>query len=514
MSIAFSASSEEIEAFDFVEVTAELGVPVFDPFHTVTMNGALRTPDGKTLKVGGFCDSREGSVHRIRFMPTMTGEYSYRVTVAFGDVTEEYASKFNVVDGGRKGLLKPEGWFFRWSGTGEPFFWNATTAYLMAGLRDDVMFEALERLANLGVNRLRVSLCPSRQKDGGRWYEPQVKNREDFSFFYGPWPEHQPDSFETPQRDVTRFEVAYWQKFETLLIEARERDVIVQVVFFTDAQEDQNYPFDREKIATDENERHYYAYGVARLAAFSNVEWCVTNEWKLFRPDEWADIIGGYIASLDPYGHSASVHGHGEFPFRKSEWATHALFQVWDERGGYEWMRRQRIEQAETGRIIPQVNEEYGYEDHYPGPWGEGRVAPARSADNRRRLAWEITMAGGWQTTGESAASGAGGWINGLGDNDELLIYHSHLCDFFEAFDWTKLTPAIVDGHMCLSKPGVRYVVYLPEGGPVEIATEGDLYRARWYDPRAGIYASANRTPIFASPTAGEDWVLLLEKGE
>ena len=292
MPTTFSASSEEIETFDFVEVTAALGVPVFDPFRTVAVSGVLTTPDGKTLNVGGFCDSREGAVHRIRFLPTTPGEYFYRVTVTYNDISEEFEGRFHAIDGGRKGLLQTDNWHFRWSGTGEPFFWNATTAYLMAGLRDDVMFEALERLGNRGVNRIRVSLCPSRQTDGGRWHEPQVKNREDFSYFYGPWPEHQPDSFEKPMRDVTRFEVAYWQKFETLLIEARERDIIVQVVFFTDAQEDQNYPFDRAKIGDDEDERRYYAYGASRLAAFSNVEWCVTNEWKLFRPDAWADTIG------------------------------------------------------------------------------------------------------------------------------------------------------------------------------------------------------------------------------
>lgn len=30
---------------------------------------------------------------------------------------------------------------------------------------------------------------------------------------------------------------------------------------------------------------------------------------------------------------------------------------------------------------------EYGYEDHYPFPWGEKRLWPARTGDNRRRLA-------------------------------------------------------------------------------------------------------------------------------
>jgi hypothetical protein len=63
---------------------------------------------------------------------------------------------------------------------------------------------------------------------------------------------------------------------------------------------------------------------------------------------------------------------------------------------------------------MPQVNREYGYEDHYPGKWGGGLKPPARSADNRRRLAWGMSMAGGYQTTGERADRGtAGGRIRG-----------------------------------------------------------------------------------------------------
>jgi len=52
-------------------------------------------------------------------------------------------------------------------------------------------------------------------------------------------------------------------------------------------------------------------------------------------------------------------------------------------------------EQAQTGRIIPQVNEEYGYEDHYPQGWGDNSKSPARAAETRARIAWRFTWAGG-----------------------------------------------------------------------------------------------------------------------
>jgi hypothetical protein len=338
-------------------------------------------------------------------------------------------------------------------------------------------------------------LCPSRQKDGGRWYEPQVALREDFDYRYSPWPTARPESFEDPGFDVSRFDLDYWRKFERLLRQARDLGIVVQVIFFTDAQEPYNYPFDRERVGDDPNERRYYAYAAARFAAFANVEWCITNEWRLFRPDEWVDIIGAFLTEKDPYGHLCSVHGHGDFPFRTSPWCTHALYQVWDEDGAYGFMREQREDQLATGRPMPQVNEEYGYEDHYPGPWGGGRVAPARNGDSRRRLAWEIAMAGCHQTTGESAANGLGGWINGLGDETMTMFEgYRHLKTFFESFDWRALEPTdgvASGGARCLTGDDIL-VVYMPEGS-TEVTLPDGRWEATTYDPQTGIWGAPGK---------------------
>jgi hypothetical protein len=97
---------------------------------------------------------------------------------------------------------------------------------------------------------------------------------------------------------------------------------------------------------------------------------------------------------------------------------------------------------------MPQVNEEYGYEDHYPR-WGGNRKWPARTADNRRRLAWTMVMAGGYQTTGERANTGTGwgadtggGWINGRGDDSMVMLQgYGYMVDFFTSIPWWTLNP-------------------------------------------------------------------------
>ena len=172
-----------------------------------------------------------------------------------------------------------------------------------------------------------------------------------------------------------------------------------------------------------------------------------------------------------PHRHLISVHGKGTFPFRSEPWADFALYQAWDEGGGYKFLRKNRDEQAKLGRPIPQVNEEYGYEDHYPGPWGGGRKAPARSADNRRRLAWEMSMAGGYQTTGERAdVPGQGGWLTGRGDDSMgMLKGYARMVGFFTAFDWWRCVPVdgLADnGPMVLASADKKTVaVYVPKGG-------------------------------------------------
>jgi hypothetical protein len=114
----------------------------------------------------------------------------------------------------------------------------------------------------------------------------------------------------------------------------------------------------------------------------------VSNEYRLFR-DAWAEKMGSLLRG-------------------QSAWANLSMYQEWDEGGGYRFMLNNRLRQARSGRQIRQVDEEYGYEDRYPVGWGGNRRAPARSTDTRRRIAWEITMAGGHQITGERADTGAG----------------------------------------------------------------------------------------------------------
>jgi hypothetical protein len=264
------------------------------------------------------------------------------------------------------------------------------------------------------------------------------------------------------------------------------------------------------------DEQAYYLYAINRLAAFSNMMWDVTNEWRLFRSEPWVEWMGRLLDTLDPYGHLTSCHGHEVFPFLASPWADFAMYQLWDESGGNAGMLQRRQMQVRSGIMKPVINEEYGYEDHYPA-WGGGKVAPGRSADNRRRLAWEIVMAGCYQTTGEYAGS-LGGWINGRGSDDTMLTGYGHMVDFFTGLEWWRMEPRndLVNlPNLCLAEPGRLYVVYLPEGGAVSLLVIPAGYQAEWVNPRSGERTAVDppgvgQAVFSAQAPDGDDWVLLV----
>jgi hypothetical protein len=186
-------------------------------------------------------------------------------------------------------------------------------------------------------------------------------------------------------------------------------------------------------------------------------------------------------------------------------------------------MLEERQIQKKTGRIVPQANEEYGYEDHYPhwAPKPDGD-----SAETLRRIAWEIAMAGAYGTAGESARRGVniwpdtgGGWINGRGDDTMVMLKgYEHMVDFFTSFEWWKTEPhdeLVNNGAWCLAKPGEIYAVYFPKEGTVTIRLEPGTYEAHWFSAFTGetIPLPPVHGPQWTSPqTPGWlDWALLLQ---
>lgn len=486
LELAFSQPAGPVEVFDFVEIELRVaGELPANPFTGAALSGEFQLPGAQRVRVEGFCDSSDGALHRIRFMPQAAGTYDYRLDYRQGDFQRVQRGRFTAVAGARKGLVRVDPanpYHFLWTGSGEHFFWNATTTYAVLGWDDETLDGIVDRLARLQVNRLRVGLASARVESGRAWFE-EVFPSERFTFLLNPWVAERPNSVEDPGFDTQRFNLPFWHKVERLLRRARERDVQISIVFYVDGARPGVDPFKGKFWGEEEL---YYSYTINRLAAFANVMWDITNEWRLFRSEAWVNWMGNFIKTYDPYQHLTSCHGHEVFPFLAEHWADFSMYQLWDETGGNAGLLQRRALQALSGKPKPVVNEEYGYEDHYPS-WGS-RTAPARSTDNRRRLAWEMSMAGCYQTTGERAVP-HGGWINGLGADDTLFTLHGHMLKFFTGFEWWKMTPHNELANLpnlCLAEPGRQYAAYLPAGGRVTLSLAPGNYRVAWFNPRTG----------------------------
>jgi hypothetical protein len=105
--------------------------------------------------VDGFCDSADGRVFRIRFMPSAAGDYSYSVNYHQGEFRKDHSGSCRAVNGNRRGVLRVDPdypFHFIWEGTGEHYFFNGTTAFFMMGWRDDAV-----------INRIIDQLEPAKE---------------------------------------------------------------------------------------------------------------------------------------------------------------------------------------------------------------------------------------------------------------------------------------------------------------------------------------------------------------
>ena len=552
LAVTFSQSERDLEAYDFVEMAARVSAPhAYNPFTGAALRGTFTTASGsRRWQVEGFCDAEDGSVYRIRFMPPSPGDYTYSIEYRQGWSERTSTGTFHVRSGGRRGPVRvdPQNrWHFIWEGTGEHYFFNGTTAYWLIGWRDDsVIRSAIERLHRLKINRMRVTIA-------GRtslFYGEPVMAGPAWTPFLTPWPPDsrsapvhlfgrfgqrygggigsslfqalgelgQPEDIYHPGFDYSRFQVAYWQKFERALRFARDRDMIFSLVL--DMNDSRVHP-----APGSADEHRFIRYAVARFGAFSNITWDLGDDLDHYRDDAWTHATGTLIKQWDPYRHLATSHPiDNVHQDRTSDWFDFTSFQEWS-RNQHAFMLAQRKEQQRLGRIIPQTNEEYGYEDHYP-LWAKG--SGSDSADTLRRTAWEIVMAGGYQTAGETARRGTniwpdtgGGWMNGRGDDTMTMFQgYAHMVDFFTSFDWWKTEPhdELVDnGNYCLAAPGEIYAVYLPQGGRVTVQLQPARYAATWWNAATGervplpsLLATAPSWTSPAAPGSG-DWALILQ---
>ena len=198
--VSLSQSAKSVETYDYVEVTLNISAPdAGNPFTAATLDGWFaKAGTSERVTVDGFCDSPDGSVFRIRFMPSSPGAYHYSMVYRQGAFESRQEGTFEATPSKRRGPIRvdPEyPWHFIWEGTREHYFFNGTTAFWLMGWREErIIQDAIERLHNLEINRMRVLLS------GGSFtfYGEPIMTGDNFTYFLRPWPAKSPQDLDEP----------------------------------------------------------------------------------------------------------------------------------------------------------------------------------------------------------------------------------------------------------------------------------------------------------------------------
>ena len=97
--VAFAQSAPATGVFEFIEVTATVRTPLaHNPFTDAALTGDFE-PAGSApgAAIEGFCDSTNGSVYRIRFMPSKADVYSFHVTFKDGQDRYTYLRHVKII---------------------------------------------------------------------------------------------------------------------------------------------------------------------------------------------------------------------------------------------------------------------------------------------------------------------------------------------------------------------------------------------------------------------------------
>jgi hypothetical protein len=512
----------EAARFDAAEFRLSVAEPsAKNPFREVEIAGEFKPegPEARSFQVEGFCDSRDGSLHLLRFCPPAAGAYLYSIRYRSPGALRTFTGRLEVREDGRPGPVVADPAHPRKlirEGDRKPFFHLGYTAYHLLDpshteedLERTIAFCAEERFTKVrflltGYPRDPPQARPRERKPGdGEFGVVDPATLPNYGARPGrvnPLPawEGKPHGY-----DFLRMNPDHWRRADRAVRLLRERGMLATAVVTI---EKQGLP--QEYGARSEAELFLYRYAVARLAAFDNVWWDLGNEHNEYRDSRWGEAMGGFVREHDPYRRMASAHAYAEFLYPRSAWATYIIVQQYgDPAGVRDWVLKHRALSK------PFVNEEYGYEGRNPS-----RAIPGHGAERNetRRRHWAIAFGGGYATYGDWVD---GAWYyEGLPGPGPAARELKHLREFCESIPFNAMEPRdeVVEGPalaFTLLGSG-RLALYFPYGGTasVRLGTERPG-RGDWFDPRTGARRAA--APVegkegslsFQSP-GDEDWAL------
>jgi hypothetical protein len=439
-----------------------------NPFADVEFSVAYQYRN-RVVEVDGFYDG--DGVYRARFSPDRDGEWSY-VTSSSAAELDGHRGTFVCTPPGpnNHGPVGVRGSHHFAYADGTRYDCIGTTCYHWTYESKDLQELTLASLRSAPFDKVRMCLLPT---DG---------MRPDRTLFAGSTP---------GEVDVDRFDPAFFRAFEGRVADLLALGIQADLILF--------HPYDRGSWGFDRmtpaRDAAYLRYVVARLAAYRNVWWSVSNEYDFNHEKTIADWdrLLQLVQRYDPYQRLRSIHNGTKmyevftpYDFTKP-WITHQSVQHWDGAEVAAWRACPK----------PVVIDEIGYEGNAGRRWGN------LTTDELVHRFWQGMSLGGYVGHGESfvdretrAWISVGGRL--YGESPERIAF---LRSVFAAL------PRLADGELDTDRCVLHYLgdrqpsvvdLELPGGTPFHL----DLIdtRAMTITPLPGEHARLGHIRLLSRP--------------
>jgi hypothetical protein len=458
-----SVGLSTVEQWGIEEITVQSQRTYNNPFKDVQLQARF-TSEGQSVLVSGFYDGKQ--TWRIRFMPQKVGKWTF-TTISNDRHLNHQSGGFLTVKPSvaNHGLVQVAKTFHFSYADHTPYFLLGTTLYNWLNRDEVLQTQTLETLSKSPFTKVRFGLFP-------KWYE---FNRVEPSSY--PYVESAPLKF-----DLDRFNPEFFQHVEKRLDDLERLGIEADIILF--------HPYDHLGFATMDaaHDDAYIQYVTARLSAYRNVWWTMANEYDLFDPastqgqkvKDW-DRMFRVLQESDPYGHLQGIHNIATWYDHSKPWVTHAIIQD----GTGHPARRLPFARKHYGK--PTVVDEFGYEGNNGNDWGG--LTGQEEIDRH----WEITMAGGYASHGETYVhpDGTLWWAVGgelVGDSPARLGFLKAIMTV-APYQELEPSPEVVQGGMALALKGQYYLIWMKSPYPrpsnfteVDLAGSGP-YQVDLIDP-------------------------------
>lgn len=360
-------NSQPVAQWGIFEQTLH-GPSVGNPFIDVQLTAFFQQGD-HSIKVAGFYDG--AGIYRIRFMPDKPGTWSYKTSSNRPELDGQTgAFTATPPSSANHGPVHVQNTYHFAYADGTPYWEIGTTCYAWVHQGDELAEQTVRTLAHAPFNKLRMCVFP-------KW---MVHNNVEPLLY--PYEGTPPTAW-----DYTRFNPAYFQNIERRVAQLRDLGIEADIILFH-PYDNGHWGFDQMGAASDDL---YVRYVTARLSAFRNVWWSLSNEYDAVaskKLSDW-DRLGNLVEASDPYGHLRSIHNM-RAPFTNIEgkpWITHTSLQSHDMTLG----AKLRLSYGK-----PVIYDECQYEGNIKENWG--RLTPQQMVQRF----WETTTMGLYCGHGET----------------------------------------------------------------------------------------------------------------